>query len=105
MARKEIRDPLDRTNRNNHNDNYIELYEGIEGVRDSLGNLVDEISDEALNKVVDNAKLNWKEPVDEFSDLPSGANEGDTRMTKDDGKVYRYDGSNWIEIQQIDAGP
>src|SRR5699024_7610771 len=66
---------------------------------------IDEISDAALDKVVDNAKLNWKEPVDSFSDLPSSAEEGDTRMDKSTGKVYRYDGTNWVEIQQIDAGP
>src|SRR5699024_2976436 len=35
----------------------------------------------------------------------SSAEEGDTRMDKSTGKVYRYDGTNWVEIQQIDAGP
>src|SRR5699024_9632947 len=90
--------PLDRVNRNNHNDNYKELY----GV---VNNLVDTITDEVYEQIIDGAKLNWKSPVDSEDDLPTSANEGDAVMTRDDGKVYRYDGSQWQEIQQIDAGP
>lgn len=82
-----------------------ENWDIIEGLGGKVDNIVDEISDEAFNKIVDSAKLNWKEPVDTVGDLPSGANEGDTRMARDSGKVYRYNGSNWQEIQQIDAGP
>src|SRR5699024_475549 len=63
------------------------------------------VSDAAFDKVVDNAKINWKEPVDNFNSLPSNAKNGDTRMDRSTGKVYRYDGTNWVEIQQIDAGP
>src|SRR5699024_7089237 len=81
-----------------HNDNYKELY----GV---VNNLVDTITDEVYEQIIDGAKLNWKSPVDSENDLPTSANEGDTVMTRDDGKVYRYDGSQWQEIQQIDAGP
>src|SRR5699024_142996 len=98
--------------RNGENDNW-DIIEGefkkvdntIGDVNDRVDNIIDEVSDEALKKVVDSAKLNWKEPVENFSDLPSNAQEGDTRMDKSTGKVYRYDGANWIEIQQIDAGP
>src|SRR5699024_2115455 len=74
-------------------------------VNNRIDNVIDEVSDDALKKVVDNARLNWKEPVDNFSDLPSNAQKGDTRMDKSTGKVYRYDGANWVEIQKIDAGP
>src|SRR5699024_3955865 len=66
---------------------------------------VDEVSDAAFDKVVDNARINWKEPVDNFNSLPSNAKNGDTRMDRSTGQVYRYDGTNWVEIQQIDAGP
>src|SRR5699024_5287909 len=59
----------------------------------------------ALWKVVNNAKINWKDPVDNFSDLPSNADEGETRMDRSTGKVYRFNGTEWKEIQQIDAGP
>src|SRR5699024_3020387 len=78
--------------------NYKELY----GV---VNNLVDTITDEVYEQIIDGAKLNWKSPVDSENDLPTSANEGDAVMTRDDGKVYRYDGSQWREIQQIDAGP
>lgn len=74
----------------------------IEG---NYNNVVDKVSKEAFEKVVDSAKLNWKEPVDSFADLPSAASEGDTRMARDSGKVYRFNGEMWQEIQQIDAGP
>lgn len=105
MARKEIGNPLDRQNRNNHNDNYKELYGEVGKVNDKMDNFIDEVSDAAFDKVVDNSKLNWKEPVNNFNSLPSNAQEGDTRMDRSTGKVYRYDGSEWKEIQQIDAGP
>src|SRR5690625_4107966 len=74
----------------------------IEG---NYNDVVDKVSEEAFEKVVDSAKLNWKEPVDSFADLPSAASEGDTRMARDSGKVYRFNGEMWQEIQQIDAGP
>src|SRR5690625_1143928 len=74
----------------------------IEG---NYNDVVDKVSEEAFKKVVDSAKLNWKEPVDSFADLPSAASEGDTRMARDSGKVYRFNGEMWQEIQQIDAGP
>src|SRR5690625_3782279 len=74
----------------------------IEG---NYNDVVDKVSEEAFKKVVDSAKLNWKEPVDSFADLSSAASEGDTRMARDSGKVYRFNGEMWQEIQQIDAGP
>lgn len=98
MVRKEIGVPLDRENLKKHNDNYEELY----GV---VNNFVGTITDEVYEQIIDGSKLNWKEPVDTSNDLPSDASEGDTRMARDTGKVYRFDGSNWQEIQQIDAGP
>src|SRR5699024_3813430 len=70
-----------------------------------FGNVVDKVSNKAYAQVVDAAKINWKDPVESFGNLPSGASEGDTRMARDTGKVYRYDGNKWNEIQQIDAGP
>ena len=98
MARKDIGNKIDRENRNAHNDNYKELYKEVNDFKGS-------ITDELYERIIDGAKLNWKEPVASQSDLPSSATEGDTRMARDTGKVYRYDGSKWVEIQQIDAGP
>lgn len=88
----------DRNQRNGINENW-QIIEG------DYKNIVDNVSNKAYQQVVDNAKLNWKEPVNSYSNLPSSATKGDTRMTRDTGKVYRYSGTAWQEIQQIDAGP
>ena len=85
-----------REERNKTNENWDE----IEG---NYNNVVENVSDKAFDKVVDSAKLNWKEPVDTLDNLPSDAVEGDTRMVRDTGKVYRYNGTAWQEIQEIDA--
>src|SRR5699024_8672407 len=85
-----------RDERNKTNENWDE----IEG---NYNNVVENVSEKAFDKVVDAAKLNWKEPVDAFEKLPSDAVEGETRMVRDTGKVYRYNGTAWQEIQEIDA--
>src|SRR5699024_7984407 len=87
-----------RVTRNEINENW----DTIEG---NYNNVVENVSEKAFEQVVDLAKLDWKEPVDSFNDLPSSASEGEARMVRDTGKVYRYNGSAWVEIQQIDAGP
>ena len=50
------------------------------------------------------AALNWKEPVNNFAALASLPTPQirDTRMARDTGKVYRFDGAAWVEIQDID---
>ena len=96
---------LDRNARNKENDNWDIIEGEIKTIGGKVDDFIQEVSDEALDKIVDNAKLNWKEPVDSFGDLPSNAQKGDARMDKSTGKVYRYNGSKWVEIQQIDAGP
>ena len=40
LARKDIGIPLDRQNRNNHNDNYTQLFEGVQQVKKTLDDLV-----------------------------------------------------------------
>ena len=97
--------PLDRSARNGENDNWDIIEGEVRAIGDRVDNFVDEVSDAAFDKIVDNSKLNWKEPVNNFNSLPSNAQKGDTRMDRSTGKVYRYDGSEWKEIQQIDAGP
>lgn len=97
MARKQIRAPLDDNSLNNINHNFEELYKNYDEV-------VENVSEKAFSKVVDSAKLNWKEPVATFNDLPTNAEVGETRMVRDTGKVYRYS-PPWVEIQEIDAGP
>ena len=88
-----------RDERNKTNDNWEE----IEG---NYNNVVENVSDKAFDKVVDSAKLNWKEPVDTYEDLPNTAQNGETRMVRggdEAGKSYRFNGLKWIEIQEIDA--
>jgi|SRR5690625_262887 len=95
MARKEIKAIFNDNELNKMNSNFKELY-------DEFGNVVDTVTEKAFDKVVDSAKINWGEPVDTFGDLPSDASNSETRMTRDDGKIYRFDGSIWREIQDID---
>ena len=59
-------------------------------IESNYNDVVDKVSEEAFDKVVNSAKLNWKEPVDKYADLPSWASECDTRMVRDSGKVYRF---------------
>jgi|SRR5690625_3475115 len=95
MARKEINAIFNDNELNKMNSNFKELY-------DEFGNVVATVTEKAFDKIVDSAKINWGEPVDTFDDLPSNASNSETRMTRDDGKIYRYDGSIWREIQDID---
>src|SRR5699024_7239374 len=50
---------------------------------------------------------NWKEPVDTIDDLPTDAEEGDTRMVVEGvegvSEVYRYTDNEWLKIQKFDA--
>src|SRR5690625_63968 len=85
----------DRRERNDINENW-DIIEG------EYNEVVDRVSDKAFDKVVDSARINWGEPVDSFGDLPGSADEGETRMARDTGKVYRFDGDTWVEIQDID---
>src|SRR5690625_2971524 len=95
MDRKEIKAIFNDNELNKMNSNFKELY-------DEFGNVVDTVTEKAFDKVVDSAKINWGEPVDTFDNLPSNASNSETRMTRDDGKIYRFDGSIWREIQDID---
>ena len=66
------------------------------------------ISGAVLDKVIEEAQLNWREPVNSFSNLATSyptPQIGWTAMARDTGKVFRYNGTSWVEIQQIDAGP
>lgn len=94
-------DKLDRNARNKENDNW----DIIEGETKSIGNKVDnfieEVTEDTFDRIIDNVSMDWKEPVEEFIELPSDAEDGDARMTRDDGKVYRYQDGEWLEVQQI----
>jgi hypothetical protein len=93
--------PFDRTFRNDLNENFKTLDAEFQKA-------VNTVSDKAYNQVVDSAKLDWLSPVATFADLSTtypNAVEGKAAMSRDSGKVYRFDGAAWQEIQQIDSGP
>lgn len=105
MAQKNIGGSWTREDRNTLNGMFTELYNETNQLRYEFNSAVEEVSGRAFGKVVGAARLNWKEPVDTVNDLPEDAKEGETRMVRETGKVYRFDNSTWAEIQQIDAGP
>lgn len=91
--------PLSREERYKINENWTKIESGYNGI-------VDVVSTQAFEKVVDAAKLDWLAPVDTFADLATtypNAVEGNASMAKDTGIVYRFDGTQWKPIQQIDA--
>lgn len=98
VARKEIGIPLDRNNRNNHNDNFKELY-------DDFNNVVEKVSKEAFDQVIEGSKIDWSQMVESVSDLPSDADTGDAKGVKSDNKIYRFDGTDWIPIAEINLNP
>jgi hypothetical protein len=54
----------------------------------------------------DNLKLNYKEPVANFTAIGityTAPVIGDTVITLDEKYRYRYDGTNWIKIDQVDT--
>lgn len=79
-------------------ENFQELAKGF-------NDAVETVSNKAFDKVVGAAKIEWLPPVNTFEDLETtypDVVEGKTVMTRDSGKIYRFDGENWIEIQNID---
>lgn len=62
------------------------------------------IAAQAAAKVANDSALNRKEPVSTYSALlATPAVKADARMVRDTGKVYRYDGTQWNLIEEIDA--
>ena len=82
-------------------ENWEAMNENFQTIARDLNNL----SGDVLAEVIDGAKLTWQEPVDTFADLATtypDAEEGFTAMVRYTGKVYRFDGITWEEIQDID---
>ncbi|GIO25158.1 hypothetical protein [Oceanobacillus sp. J11TS1] len=96
MPQKIIGTQWNRDTRNAINDNDTELFKAV-------NNISGKITDEIYAEIRSDVKLDWKEPVNTVADLPSKAQAGETRMARDTGKVYRYNGLTWVEIQQINA--
>ncbi|OEH52973.1 hypothetical protein AQ616_18895 [Oceanobacillus sp. E9] len=112
MKLNRIDSPLSRTERNQVNENW-------DRIENDFNNVVSVISDEAFDKVVDSAKLNWLDFVDTYEDIATtypNPSVGDAVMARKDsddypinsndkrmaGTVWRFDGSDWEPIQNID---
>lgn len=98
---KQLGIPLDLKNLESLNDNFKTI------ARD-LNNL----SGDVLAEVIDGAKLIWQEPVDTFADLATTyptPQEGWAVFVRNVGsvdgigEVYRFDGTDWLKIQDFDA--
>lgn len=111
MILKRLKDTWDKLSRKDINDNWTKI-------ENNFNNVVDVVSNRAYEQVVDNVKLIWQEPVTTYTDLATtypNAQEGWTAMAREvvnvviDGvtigvnKVYRFNGTEWKEIQQISA--
>lgn len=99
---------LSRDERIKEDENLTMIEQEFSRLEQSNTDALDYVSNEAFAQVVDSAKLDWKAPVETVADLSTAypeATAGYTAMARDTGKVHRFDGSSWGEIQQIDAGP
>lgn len=96
-------DALDRQARINENTNQEKIERSYGAFERELQNTVENVSNEAFDKVVSSAVINWKEPVANVASLPIDDENGTARQVRDTGKVYRFNGTDWIEIQDYDA--
>lgn len=70
-----------------------------------INGIKQEISGEVLAEVIADASLIRQTPVDTFADLTTvypTPETGWAAMTRDTGKVYRYNGTEWLEVEDID---
>lgn len=77
--------------------NWEALNENFEDIESDLRN----ISQNVLGEVIDNAMLIWQQPVANFAALATtypNAEKGWAAQTLNDGRVYRFDGVNWMYI-------
>ncbi len=100
MARRDVKGPLTDETLNDLNYMLKELYDNID---DATG----KITDDVFQKIIDNVKMNRLERVETFDDLPDDAELGDTIMVTEqiEGKnrTYRFDGHDWVVVEEFDA--
>lgn len=87
----------------------LENWEALNRNFDDIETDIKNISGNVLAEVVDEAKLIWKPTVDTFAELSTTyptPEVGWTVFARNDGisgEVYRYDGFEWVKIQEFDA--
>ncbi|WP_025726790.1 hypothetical protein [Heyndrickxia ginsengihumi] len=102
---KSLGTDLNRDFRNDLNENFKGVESDLRDMQTNFNEVVETVSEKAFDKVVDAAKIDWLSPVNTFNDLSTtypDAIEGKTSMARDSGKIYRFNGTEWIEIQDID---
>lgn len=100
MAKRDINSLWDRDMRKAIDKNFDELY-------DIRKLAIDEAISDIKPDVIKEAALKWQEPVDTVDDIDNikTPQDGFTVMERKNGGVYRYNGSDWEKIQEIDVGP
>ncbi|KGI85393.1 hypothetical protein JY98_03825 [Exiguobacterium mexicanum] len=86
------------TQQGEYNGKFGEVNARIDGIKE-------EISGEVLAGVITDASLIRQTPVDTFADLDTAYPTPETgwaSMARDTGKVYRYNGTEWLEVEDID---
>lgn len=96
---------LDLSNWEQLNENFNQVGNDFEEQKVRIDGIVEEVTVTLKDQIIDDVKINWLSPVDTFANLSTvypGASEGDTAMVRSDGKIYRWNGTIWKEIQDID---
>lgn len=103
MKLERTNNPIDRKELNNVNKNW-------DAIENDFNNVVTVVSEEAFERVVESATLIWQEPVDTFNDISTtypNAEIGWAVMAREViggvTKAYRYNGTEWILIQEFTA--
>lgn len=97
--------PLDLENWESLNRNFDDIESDLRAQDSKINSTAAVIREELAAQIVDSAKLIWQIPVDTFADLGTtypDAEQGWTVMARDTGIVYRFDGFEWLEIQDIE---
>lgn len=97
--------PLDLANWEQLNKNFDDIETDLKNQNTKIDNTATTIRNELAAQIIDSAKINWQAPVGSFANLATSypsAQVGWTAMVRDTGKVYRFNGTDWLEIQDID---
>lgn len=98
----------DRSTRNDINENWDIIEGSARKMESDFNNFKDSVTEDVVDQLVDNARLDWKEPVDTIEDLPESDPVGTVRQVRQatsDGvsMMYRKYEDGWKVVQEYDA--
>lgn len=98
----------DRSTRNSINENWDILEGSARKMESDFNNFKDSVTEDVVDQLVDNARLDWKEPVESYADLPADDPVGTVRQVLEPtaegvNKMYRKYEDGWKVIQEYDA--